>query len=290
MRYTELNPTLLWGLFDLECSTLGSIALRQHPQSEMAIIGTALIMRRFRQRQTRAVRFHLLLMVVVCALLADRLVVSRLWVTNLAAIQTAAQVVSYGECSGLLDRHGYPGSVVTGQTPFLRAVTLAHGVPNGVFPAQGEWTRDPQLWNLFRAQALIHDGNFPASVPYLQNAHAAPLLLAATDTMYGHQDYACFLQYRLLAEIVGGRSSSSDLDAFVSGLFKDGHAAQVAAGYAAALRYQPTRSDWRLTQARALLRLGRVSDAELAVAPLLQGSVADRRAAIALIEGSDRVK
>ena len=151
------------------------------------------------------------------------------------------------------------------------------------FPTGGA-TRDQRLAAWWKAQQLIAQQQWAASLPLLRQAEATTQF-----DMLGHQSYwqntpGCTLFVWLLAQELGNGQPADAQTAWALSLIAEGRAAAVAQGYQEALRYQPNRSDWRLVLARALLAQNHRLEAEAVLQPVIQSQDAAAQAARLLLD------
>src|SRR4051794_20331934 len=90
------------------------------------------------------------------------------WGTNAAALQVKSRITSVTDCFAGDGLEWKGGAVPESASPYLRTVASAAGAPAVAFPAAEEWDRDPRLYDWFRAQALIQQHDYAASLPYLK--------------------------------------------------------------------------------------------------------------------------
>ena len=223
---------------------------------------------------------------IVAALLGLR--VSRDWSNNGTAIQVVKQMrpVEAG-CMPLEAQWTWSGTDLPANiSPYLRAAAVSVGASDTAETPRDPERRDPRLLAWFRALQLARQGQTEASMPYLKASGAGQVFLAA-----GHRTYytapACTVVNWVLAYEIGNVSPSPDpprssVIVYVEGLIANGQAQAVIDAYTRLLAFEPNKSDWRLTLAKAYLTLKQKSMAEQVLQPLLT-SPEGRNAAEALL-------
>jgi hypothetical protein len=182
----------------------------------------------------------------------------RAWNTNAAALQTRAHLSRNMDCAANLGLMWEPDGTVApqGQTPYLQALSASAGARGASLPADEGWSRDLRLLYWFRAHALIREGKYVESLPYLKQAQAGAPMSATGHFMWNRGEKSCAFFVWLLAIEVAGDTGYVDVDkegmtAWAISLLTPQDAPIILEAYSSLLKYEPGRPDWQLMVERA---------------------------------------
>lgn len=221
---------------------------------------------------------QILLVGVFCV--AALFTLQRAWNTNAASLQTRAHLSRDMECKANLGLMWEPADVAPSeeQTPYLQALSAAAGAPGAILPGEQWWSRDHRLLYWFRAHALIRQGKYAESLPYLKQAQAGTVLSASGHFILLRHEDACGMFTWLMANEVSDGATGHDVASWATSLLDGDHAPVVVQAYTQALTYQPAQVEWRLMLARALLVLDRLQEAQTTLEPVLRLAAPEQQA------------
>lgn len=168
---------------------------------------------------------------------------------------------------------------------YVNVVLASLGTKDSVSETTAQ--HDPRLVAWFQGLRLMRTGQEEQSLSYLRAAGAGRLLLAAGHATY-LSDPACTVFDWVLAHDIGSVGPTPDpplanLNSYVAGLIDNGQPEVVVDAYTRLLKFEPQKSDWRLTLARAHLALDQLPEAEEVLQPVLE-IPSDRTKAEALLQ------